>query len=62
MRLDGADHGSLDLSGEVGVDYSDATKRGHDGSHGGFSDNVHRRRDNWSLEREAARDIWVWRF
>ena len=61
-RLDGADHGGLDLSGEVGVDDSDAIERGHDGSHGGFSDSVHWRRDNQSVEREVAREVWVWRF
>ena len=61
-RLDGADHGGLDLSREVGVDDSDAVERGHRGGHGGFGDDVHRRRDNRSVEREAAREFWVWGF
>ena len=56
-RLDGADHGGLDLSGEVGVDDSDAAERGHGGGHGGFGDGVHRRSDDRSVEREAAREV-----
>ena len=56
-RLDGADHGGLDLSGEVGVDDSDAAQRGDGGGHGGLGDGVHRRRDDRSVEREAAREV-----